>query len=171
MRSNVRGRRYVRSLVDGLLLNGLAASPLVPEPLRYRVYRLLGIRAERCSLRPHIYLLGRHLSIGEGSFINAGCFIDAEGPVTIGKRVHLAMRVTVTTSTHPIGDAQCRATPRVTMPVAIKDGCWIGANVTILPGVTVGSGCIVGAGAVVTHDCEPNGLYAGVPAQRKRDLD
>jgi maltose O-acetyltransferase len=40
----------------------------------------------------------------------------------------------------------------------------------VLPGVTIGAGCAVAAGAVVTADCEPDGLYAGVPARRVRDL-
>jgi maltose O-acetyltransferase len=40
----------------------------------------------------------------------------------------------------------------------------------VLDGVTIGAGCVIAAGAVVTRDCEPDGLYAGVPAVRKRDL-
>ncbi|WP_247602466.1 DapH/DapD/GlmU-related protein [Gordonia rubripertincta] len=55
-------------------------------------------------------------------------------------------------------------------PIVVGDYCWIGAGAIILPGVVVGEGCIISAGAVVIRDCEPNGLYAGVPAIRKRDL-
>jgi maltose O-acetyltransferase len=40
----------------------------------------------------------------------------------------------------------------------------------LLPGVTVGDGCVIAAGSVVTGDCEPHGVYAGVPAKRVRDL-
>lgn len=54
--------------------------------------------------------------------------------------------------------------------IIVESGCWIGANVTILPGVTIGHGCIVGAGSLVTKDCMPNGLYVGSPAKRIRDL-
>ncbi|WP_372495087.1 acyltransferase [Nocardioides pinisoli] len=50
------------------------------------------------------------------------------------------------------------------------NGAWIGAAVTVLPGVTIGPGCVVAAGSVVTADCQANGLYAGVPARRIRDL-
>lgn len=53
----------------------------------------------------------------------------------------------------------------------MEDGCWLGGNVTVLPGVTIGRGCVIAAGAVVTKSCDPNGLYAGVPARRIRDLD
>jgi acetyltransferase-like isoleucine patch superfamily enzyme len=48
---------------------------------------------------------------------------------------------------------------------------WIGANAIILCGVTVGEGCIIASGSVVTKDCYPNGMYAGVPAKRIKDLD
>ena len=56
------------------------------------------------------------------------------------------------------------------MPVKIDDGCQIGANVTILPGVHIGKEYVIGAGAVVNKDCEPNGVYVGVPAKRIKDL-
>jgi maltose O-acetyltransferase len=52
--------------------------------------------------------------------------------------------------------------------VRIGDRCWIGARATILPGVSIGDGTVVAAGAVVTKDCEPDALYAGVPARRLR---
>jgi maltose O-acetyltransferase len=47
---------------------------------------------------------------------------------------------------------------------------WMGARVTVLPGVTVGDGCVIAAGAVVTKDCEPGGVYAGLPARRIRSV-
>ena len=46
----------------------------------------------------------------------------------------------------------------------------IGANVTILPGVTIEDGVVIGAGSVVTKDCKSNTLYAGVPAKEIRNL-
>jgi maltose O-acetyltransferase len=57
------------------------------------------------------------------------------------------------------------------IPVTIEDGCWIGANATVLPGVRIAGGTVIAAGAVVTRDCEPNSLYAGVPATRIKALD
>lgn len=57
------------------------------------------------------------------------------------------------------------------MPIVIGRGCWIGANVTIMPGVTIGDGCVIGAGSLVTNDCEPNGVYVGIPARRKKELE
>lgn len=51
------------------------------------------------------------------------------------------------------------------LPVTIGDGCWIGANVTILKGVTIGRGSVVAAGAVVTKSCPPYSIIGGVPAK------
>ncbi|HEX3960838.1 MAG TPA: DapH/DapD/GlmU-related protein [Trebonia sp.] len=82
----------------------------------------------------------------------------------------IGTRCTILTQTHEIGDAGRRAAGSVDKPVAIGAGCWLGTGVTVLPGVSIGPGCVIAAGAVVTRDCEPDGLYAGVPAVRKRDL-
>jgi acetyltransferase-like isoleucine patch superfamily enzyme len=55
--------------------------------------------------------------------------------------------------------------PEQDAPVIIEDGCWLGANVTILKGVTLGRGCVVAAGAVVTNSFPPYSIIAGVPAR------
>jgi len=55
------------------------------------------------------------------------------------------------------------------LPVIIERDVWIGANVTVLKGVTLGRGCVVAAGAVVTRSIEPYTIVGGVPARRLRD--
>ncbi|WP_460723110.1 acyltransferase [Microbacterium aureliae] len=80
------------------------------------------------------------------------------------------MGATVVTSSHRIGGPDQRAGAHEFAPVTISDGSWIGANVTILPGVTIEEGVVVAAGAVVTKDCRANTLYAGVPARAIRPL-
>lgn len=56
------------------------------------------------------------------------------------------------------------------MPITVGDGAWIGANCTILPGVTIGRGAVVAAGSVVTKSIGDNEMYAGVPAKLIRVL-
>lgn len=73
--------------------------------------------------------------------------------------------------THQIGDRSCRAVERRYLGIRIKSGTWFGANVTVLPGVTIAEDCVIGAGALVNRDTAPNGLYVGDPARRIRDLD
>lgn len=109
------------------------------------------------------------LRIGPGSIINEEVFID-RGPVTLGRNVYIGPRAVIITAHHSIGGPEQRAGDGAPAPVTVGDGTWIGANATILPNVTIGSGCIIAAGAVVTKNCEPNGVYAGVPARRIKDL-
>ena len=51
------------------------------------------------------------------------------------------------------------------LPIKIGDNCWFGANVSVMPGVTIGAGCVIAAGTVVTKDMPENSLIAGVPAK------
>lgn len=154
-----------------IVLNSIISSSLVPVPLRWRMLRAYGADVRPCRISPGVWIGSRRLTIGEGAYINTACMLSTHAPITIGRRAYLAMGVTVSTSTHEIGPAAARAGKLVTAPVTIGDGCWIGANVTILPGVTIGAGTIIASGAVVTADCAPNSLYAGVPAVHKRVLD
>ena len=82
------------------------------------------------------------------------------------------MGVTFTTHTHQIGSSMRRA-PRDTIfkPIVVEDGCWIGANVTILPGVRIGKGTVVGAGSIVVHNLDENSVYVGNPARKIKQLD
>ena len=102
--------------------------------------------------------------------VNSGCVFENREHVTIGNNCYFGPEVMVVTSTHEIGSAHQRAGNYAGAPVIIEDGCWIGARATILPGVIIRRGCVVAAGAVVTQSTESDGLYAGVPAIRKRTL-
>ncbi len=75
------------------------------------------------------------------------------------------------TTTHKMGTSERRAKEVIEKSIVIGSGTWIGARATIIPGVYVGNGCVIAAGAIVSKDCEPNGLYAGVPARRIKNLD
>lgn len=116
------------------------------------------------------------VTIGD-SFINYNVTFYVASPreskakIVIGNKVFIAPDVFITTVTHEIMGPEQRASSKTHFkPVTIDDGCWIGARAVILPGVHIGSGCVIGAGAVVAKDCDPNGVYVGVPARRIRDL-
>ena len=109
--------------------------------------------------------------MGGGSFSNANCFFDLSEDVIIGKNCSIGMRVTFITSSHKIGDSSKRGGQSYAKKIVVGDGGWIGANVSILPGVTIGDGVVIGTGAVVIGDCEPNCVYAGVPAKIVKRLN
>ena len=106
---------------------------------------------------------GRHIRIGKNVFINHACtFLDLGG-ITIEDDVLIGPKVSIITENHPTNPDQRKMLDLKS--VHIKRNVWIGANATILPGVTIGENSIVAAGAVVTKDVPDNVVVAGVPAK------
>jgi maltose O-acetyltransferase len=147
----------------------LATSFLLPLGLRRSLLRLAGLRIgakvtglKQCGFET------KHITIGDGSFINVGCWFEGAGTVNIGRDVFFGPQVMVITSVHEIDlDGTAARNPDASR-VTIGDRCWIGARATILPGVAIGAGTIIGAGALVNKDCKPGAVYAGVPARQIR---
>jgi maltose O-acetyltransferase len=154
----------------GLLANVIAGSILVPRVLRVPLLRIAGIKVGRAHVWPGVFFGYPRVRIGNRATVNRGCFFDSYGGVTIGDNAHVGYDVKFLGSTHEIGPSSHRCGRAYSEPIAVENGAWIGAGSILLPGVTVGAGCIVAAGSVVTKDCEPDGLYAGAPARRIRDL-
>ena len=90
--------------------------------------------------------------------------------IEIGDNCDIAFQVKFICLTHDIGSSERRAGKARTLPIKIGNGCWIGSEAIILPGVTVGDGCIIAAGSVVSKDCDPDYLYGGVPAKKIKKL-
>lgn len=160
-------RRWL--LVD-VVLSGAIGSAVVPPKLRWLLLRACGLQVARSVWGAGSHIGGTDIVVGGGSYLGPRCFLDASSTVTIGVDVRLGHEVMLVTSSHAPGSTRRRAGPNTAAPVRIGDGCWLGARVTVLPGVTVAAGCVVAAGAVVTEDTERDGLYVGVPARRVRDL-
>jgi len=159
------------SKLADLLVNVVAKSHLCPRQLRIGLYRMMGMKLGHADIWPGVSFAGTHCSIGDWSWVNQGTHFDCEqAAIVIGKNVGIAMGVTLVTSSHVIGAPERRAGTMQHQPITVEDGVWIGACATILPGCTIGHGCVIAAGAVVTHSCDPNGLYGGVPAKRIKDL-
>lgn len=76
----------------------------------------------------------------------------------------------IITNSHIIDIPEQRWGTNISESVVIEDGVWIGANVTVLPGVTISRGGVIAAGAVVTKSTEKNALYAGAPTEKVRNL-
>ena len=132
--------------------------------------------------------LNDHASIGPGNYINAeicgriifgkgahmspGCFVVTRSLISIGEEALIGPNAVIWGGNHVFAarNRPISAQGNEHRPIIIGDWCWLGANVTVLPGVTIGKGAVIGAGAVVTKDIPPYSVAAGVPARviRKR---
>ncbi|MGG0591311.1 acyltransferase [Priestia megaterium] len=153
-----------------VFINSIAASNFTPLALRRFLYQSYGINTQTRSIRPGCYFGGKNVTIGKRTTINGKCYFENLASIKIGEDCDIAMGVLFCSSTHEFGDGSKRAGKAYGQPIKVGNGCWIGARATVLPGVTIHDGCIIAAGALVTKDCEPNGLYVGFPAKRVRDL-
>lgn len=90
--------------------------------------------------------------------------------LTIEDKVGIGPNVTILIHSDPFPSPLQKIYPKITLPVHIKKGVWIGAGAIILPGVTIGEYSIVAAGAVVTKDVPPYSVVAGVPAKVVKKL-
>jgi maltose O-acetyltransferase len=155
------------------MFNAIQGSGFVSIPMRAMLLKMFGAKLGKdcCIYEGSAFGRPNKLFLGDGVFINAGCRFDDSADIIIGTNVYIAACVQIITGTHRIGGPTCRAGRHESRPVSIGQGSWIGAAVTILPDVMIGTGCVVAAGSVVTTSLEPNGLYAGVPARRVRDLE
>jgi maltose O-acetyltransferase len=131
--------------------------------------RLRGFDVHAWNVGPRCFLTGQ-ITVGQGTYFNRGCFLDGYAPINVGHHCAFGPEVMVLTSTHHLGECDHRAGELTTAPVTIGDGCWIGARAVILPGAVIGPGCVIAAGAVVTGECDPDTLYAGVPARPVKSL-
>lgn len=124
---------------------------------------------ESVLLYPPFYTdIGINLHLGSRIFINQDCrFLDVGG-ITVGDDCLLGTGATLISVTHDPDPR--RRDILLPSPVVIERGVWIGANATVLPGVTIGAHAIIGAGAVVTKDVAPGTVAAGIPAKYIRDV-
>ncbi|GHT81141.1 hypothetical protein FACS1894125_1320 [Actinomycetota bacterium] len=119
------------------------------------------------------------LEMGEGTFANLGLKVvpnDNEICVHIGDNVSIAPNTTFVAESAPNNGQEIKELDYVKKSlckkgdITVEDDVWIGASVTILPGVIIGKCAVIGAGAVVVSDVEPYSIYAGVPARKIRSM-
>jgi len=108
--------------------------------------------------------------IGDDCAINSGTVIYSGNGVRIGNAVLIAANCTLAATNHAFADPDRRIRDQGFQPsrggIVIGDDVWLGANVVVLDGATIGDGAVIAAGSVVRGTVEPYGIYAGVPAIR-----
>lgn len=104
------------------------------------------------------------------ALVNYNCVILDTSPVHIGKNAFIAPGVCLACAGHGILPNQRAEGVSTSSPITIEDDVWIGANATIIGGVTVGKGSIIGAGSVVIRDIPQGVIAAGNPARVIRKI-
>lgn len=113
-------------------------------------------------LTPFICDFGNRVKFGKGVFINHSAILSASGGIEFEDGVMIAPGVRIATINHDMNE---RHTIYTYGKVTIKKNAWLGMNVTICPGVTIGEYAVVAAGAVVTKDVPAYAVVGGVPAK------
>ena len=136
-----------------------------PEEIREIFSRLTGKSVDETFglFPPFSTDCGKNIHVGKNVFINSGCCFQDQGGIFIGDGVLIGHNVVLATLNHDI-DPQKRS-DMFPAPIRIGNNVWIGAQATVLPGVTIDDGAIIAAGAVVSRDVPANVIVGGVPAK------
>ncbi|MDD6459516.1 MAG: DapH/DapD/GlmU-related protein [Absicoccus porci] len=119
-------------------------------------------------LTPFICDFGNRVTFGKDVFINHSAILSASGGIEFEDSCMAAPGLRIATINHDMNE---RHTIYTYGKVTVKQNAWIGMNVTICPGVTIGKYAVVGAGAVITKDVPDYAVVAGVPAKVIKMLD
>lgn len=193
LKSYIDGRPFLKRFIHRLLIPAGQARPRqwvswLVNPFIHRRHRSAVIRSSvRLDVLPFSpFELGQGsliddfsvvnngvgpVVIGSNSLIGIGSVII--GPVTIGSDVIMAQHVVLSGLNHGYENilTPIRNQPVTTRPIVIGDECWIGANVTITAGVTIGRHSVVAGGSVVTRDVAPYTVVGGNPARVLKHYD
>ncbi len=136
-----------------------------PEEIREIMGRLTGKEIDPTfRLFPPFYTdFGKNISIGQDVFINSGCHFQDQGGIEIGDGALIGHNVVLATINHDLDPAMNRKNHYASIHIGTH--VWIGSNVTVLSGVSIGEWSVVAAGAVVTKDVPPMTVVGGVPAR------
>ena len=122
-------------------------------------------------LAPVYFDYGCNTHLGKNVFVNHGCYFMDGANINIGNHVFIGPFCGFYTATHPLEYKERNKGIEKAMSINIGNDCWIGANVSVLAGVTIGDGCVIATGSVVTKDIQANCIAAGIPAVVKRKIE
>ena len=141
------------------------ANAVLPDDPSYVTYleELFGRSLDDVRiLTPFACDFGNRVKFGKGVFINHSAILSASGGIEFEDGVMCAPGVRIATINHDMYDRHVTYTYG---RVLIKKNAWLGMNVTICPGVTIGKYAVVAAGAVVTKNVPDYAVVGGVPAK------
>jgi maltose O-acetyltransferase len=161
-------RREEAILKTNVYNNSFGADKSMRQTILATILKKVGLNAHfepgfRCEF-------GTNISLGDNFYANYDCVMLDPHDIVIGNNVLLGPKVSLFTANHAIYSAERIEGGCYAKPILIEDNVWIGGNVTVLPGVTIGTNTIIGAGSVVTRSVPPNVIAAGNPCRVIREI-
>ena len=128
---------------------------------------------EDCYIEPplHANFGGAFVHFGKNVYANFNLTLVDDTHIYVGDYTMFGPNVTITTAGHPIVPELREQGYQYNRPVHIGRNCWIGAGVTILPGITIGDNVVIGAGSIVTKDLPSNVVAVGNPCRILREVN
>ena len=141
------------------------------EGRRRIIMELLGsVKGNFLIEQPFLCDYGYNIHIGDNFYANHNLVILDEAPVIFGDHVVYAPNCGFYTAGHPIDAAERNRGLEYARPITVGNDVWIGADVCVLPGVTIGDDCVIGAGSVVVKDIPPHSVAVGNPCKVIRKI-
>ncbi|MFY9488932.1 MAG: acyltransferase [Solirubrobacterales bacterium] len=164
MREFASRRAFARLPISGEILEGFNSGRLEV--------------GENTHLEPHCWLTlnldAAQIRIGANCFLNFGVMLAAQDEITIGDHTMIANGCFIGDAAHRFDDPELPVPWQGFTskgPVRIGTNVWLGANVVVTSGVTIGDRCVIGSNSVVTTDIPPYTIAAGVPAKVIKQIE
>lgn len=146
-------------------------SPLLTQQREDMIRRLFGKTGKSFLVEQPFYCdYGYNIEVGENFYTNMNCVILDGAKVKFGDNVFIAPHCGFYTAGHPLDVFQRNSGLEYARPITVGNNVWIGANVSVLPGVAIGDNCVIGAGSVVNRDIPSGSLAVGNPCRVIRKL-
>lgn len=133
---------------------------------------ILGYKPDKVDISQPFYCdYGTNIQFGSDIHVNLSCYFMDGAKITIGNNCFIGPYTGFYTAAHPVAPEPRNKGLEQARPITIGDNCWFGANVSVMPGVTIGNNCVISAGSVVTKDMPDNSVIMGVPAKAVRKIN
>lgn len=150
--------------------NGLKNSD--PEGRRQLLKRILGSTKENLCIEPSFWCdYGYNIEVGDNFYANHNLVILDCAKVKFGDNVFIGPNCSFYTAGHPLDVKQRNAGLEYAHPITVGDNVWLGGNVVVLPGVTIGNNTVIGAGSIVTKDIPENVIAVGNPCKVVKNIE
>ena len=133
---------------------------------------MLGSVGKNCYIEPpfHGNWGGKNLFLGDNVYVNFNLTVVDDVEIIVGNNVLFAPNCTLTTANHPINPDLRRKGYQYAKKIVIGNNVWLGSNVVVLPGVTIGENSVIGAGSIVSRDIPANVVAMGIPCRVVREI-